>query len=371
MTPDDEEGILLALQQHDRVRRVVLHTPSQGLKRVLTAMNEHFPTLERLSILSTTDDDARLVMPETFQAPRLSHLTLLGVTLSLACTVSLVSLTLTIPRVSVYLPPEVLVAQLQFVPLLEELSISFSVPIHRSRFQTHHRSIAQELPFLKRFVFRGVSAYLEGLLARISAPRLRNFEVTLFNQLIFALPVLSHFISTTSELRFPIANVNFDQTFVSISVSNHKEAQGDKLFYVQVSCKPFDWQVSSFAQICCALSRSLAEVEELSLDFYGQMMPPEWRKEVDSRIWMWYELLKPFKGMKKLRVGHALSLDLSRALRPNHNQEPTELLLPELEELVVEEGCEDKFTDFIDARRGADNPVHLVVSPSKRDPKPE
>lgn len=376
MIPDDEEGILLALQQHDRVRRVVLHAPSQGLKKVLTAMNEHFPTLERLSILSTTNDDARLVMPQTFHAPRLSHLTLLGVTLSaeprsLASTVSLVSLTLTIPRVSVYFPPEDLAAQLQFVPLLEELSICFSVPIHRSRIQTHHRSIAQELPSLKRFVFRGFSAYLEGLLARISAPRLRNFEVTLFNQLIFALPVLSHFISATSEPRFPIAHVNFNQTFVSISVSNDKEAQGDKPFYVQVSCKPFDWQVSSSAQICSALSRLLAEVEELSLDFYGQMMSPEWRKEVDSRIWMWYELLKPFEGVKKLRVRHTLALDLFRALRPNHNQEPTELLLPELEELEVEEGCEDKFTDFIDVRHEAGNPVQLVVSPSKRDPKPD
>jgi hypothetical protein len=278
---------------------VLCFMPRPRACKILAAMNEHFPTLERLSILSTTDDDARLVMPKHFRPHALSHLTLLGVrTLSLACTVSLVSLTLTIPRVSVYLPPEVLVAQLQFVPLLEELSISFSVPIPRSRIQTHHRSIARKtLPALKRFVFRGVSAYLEGLLARISAPCLRNFDVTLFNQLIFALPVLSQvYFYATSELRFPIANVNFNQTFVSISVSNHKEAQGDKLFYVQVSCKPFDWQVSSFAQICCALWRSLAEVEELSLDFYEQMMPPEWRKEVDSRIWMWYELLRPLKA---------------------------------------------------------------------------
>ena len=374
MTPDDEEGILLALQQRDRVRRVVLHAPSQGLKNVLTAMNEHFPTLERLSILSTTGDDARLVMPKTFQAPRLSHLTLHGVIFSaeprsLASTASLVSLTLTIPRVVVYLRPEDLAAQLQFVPLLEELSISLSFPIPRSRIQMHDTFITQALPALKRFVFRGPSAYLEGLLARIIAPRLENFEITLFNQLIFALPVLSHFISTTAELRFPTANVNFNQAFVSISVSNHKEAQGDKSLYVQVSCKPFDWQVSSAAQICSALSQMLAEVEELSLDFYEQRVSPEWRKEVDTRIWMWYELLKPFKRLKKLRVGHALALDLSRALQSK--EEPTGLLLPGLEELTLDEGNENKFTDFIEARQVVDNPVQLIVSPSKRDPKPD
>jgi hypothetical protein len=233
----------------------------------------------------------------------------------------------------------------------------------------HDRSITQALPALKRFVFRGPSAYLEGLLARIIAPRLRNLEVTLFNQLIFALPVLSHLISTTSELRFPIANVNFNQTFVSISVSNHKEAQGDKSFYVQVSCKPFDWQVSSAAQVCSALSQMLAEVEELSLDFYEQSVSPEWRKEVDTRICMRYELLRPFKGAKKLRVGHALALDLSRALKSK--EEPKGLLLPALEELMLEEGNEDKFTEFIEARQVADNPVQLIVSPSKRDPKPD
>ncbi len=51
--------------------------PRQGLHKFLTAMNENFLTLERLS---TTGSDARLVMPRAFQVARFSHLTLLGVT---------------------------------------------------------------------------------------------------------------------------------------------------------------------------------------------------------------------------------------------------------------------------------------------------
>ena len=370
MAPGDEEGIRFALQQHDRVRRIVLHAPSQDLHKFLTALNEYFPNLERLSILSTTDDDARLVMPKAFQAPRLSHLTLLGVTLSaeprsLSYTVSLVALSLTIPRVFVYLPPEDLAAQLQSVPLLEELSISFSAPTPRPRVRIHPMDrTPAALRALRRFVFRGVSAYLEGFLARISAPHLRNLDITLFNQLTFALPVLSQFISTIAELRFPVANVNFNQTSISISLSNHKEAQGGKSFYVQVSCKPFDWQVNSAAQICSALLRMLAEVEELSLDFYEHKMPPQWQNEVDSR--MWYELLGPFRGVKKLHIGHALALDLSRALQPD--EEPTGLLLPALDELSVEEGCEDNFTEFITAPQRADCPINLVVCPSRQEP---
>ena len=397
MTTEDEEGILLALEQHDRVRRIVLHAPPQDLLKFLTAMNENFLTLERLSILSTSGDDASLVMPKAFQAARLSHLTLLGVTLfaeeprSLASTTSLVSLTLTDLRASPYVPPEDLAAQLQFVPLLEELSINFSVPI--PRFHIQMRGIESPitratLPVLKRFIFRGVSAYLEGLLARISAPCLRKFDVTLFSQLTFALPVLSRFIDATAELRFPVAKINFNQKSLSITISDDSDreeeagrAQGDSLksLYVQVSCKPFDWQVSSAAQICNALWRMLPAVEELAIDFYEHGMPPEWRDEVDSRTWR--DLLRPFKRVKKLRVGHALTLDLFRALQPDDSEQQQQLcttaaglclslLLPMLQELVLEEGCDDNaFTAFIDARRRIGCPIELVIRPSGRDPR--
>jgi hypothetical protein len=383
MTTEDEEGILCALQHHDRVRRIVLHAPPQGLHIFLAAMNENFLTLERLSILSTSGDDPKLIMPSAFQADRLSHLTLLGVTLSaeprsLASTVSLVSLTLTNLRASsYYFPPEDLAAQLQSVHSLEELSISFSDPIPRSRIQM--RGIESPitrptLPALKRFIFRGVSAYLEGLLARISAPCLRKFDVTLFNQLIFALPDLSRFIDATAELRFPVAKINFNQNSLSISISDSREeeAQADRSLYVQVSCKPFDWQVSSAAQIFLALWWMLPAVEELDIDFYEHGMPPEWRDEVDIRTWC--DLLRPFKCVKKLRVGHALTLDLSRALQPAKEQLGTgggcvPLLLPVLQELVLEEGCDDgAFTAFIEARQRVRRPIQLEIRPSRRDP---
>ena len=368
MTPKDEEGVLFALQRHDRVRRVVLHVPFQALHRFLAAMNEHFPTLERLSILPTTDGNVGLVIPRTFQAPRLSHLALLGVTLfgeprSLASTVSLIVLTLTIPWVFVYLPPEDLAVQLQFVPLLKELSVIFSVPIPRTFVQKRAMFTPitrATLHSLKRLVFRGPSAYLEGLLARINTPCLRNFDVTLFNQLIFDLPVLSKFISAAAEPRFPSVKVNFNQNIISISICNH-----NKSFYVRVSCMPFDWQVRSAAQICSALGRTLPGVEELSLDFYEHGLPPEWRNKVDSRTWC--ELVRPFKGVEKLCVAHALALDLSRMLQPE--EEPSEPLLPVLKELEVEEGCEDNaFTAFIDARQRLDCPIQLVVCPSMRKP---
>jgi hypothetical protein len=370
MTTDDEEGILLALRRHDRVRRIVLHAPHRGLHKFLAAMNENFPTLERLSIVSTSGDDAKLVMPRAFRAARLSHLTLGGVTLSgeprsLSPTVSLVSLTLTNLRAFPYFPAEGLTAQLQFVLLLGELSISFSVPIPRTT-----------LPAEIRFIPRGISVYLEDHLARISDSCLGKFDVTLFNQLIYALPAISRHIDATAEFRFPVAKINFNQNSFSISLSDNREeeAQGDRSLNIQVSCKSFDWQVSSAAQICNELWWMLHWVEELAIDFYKYGMPPEWRNEVGSRTWC--DLLRPFKCVKKLRVGRALTSDLSRALQPAEEQLSTgdgapvgllSWLLPVLQQLVLEEGCDDNaFTAFIDARQRVGCPIQLEIRPSRR-----
>jgi hypothetical protein len=352
MTTEDEEGILLALRHHDRVRRIVLHAPHQDLHKFLTAMNENFPTLERLSIVSTSSDDAKLVIPRAFQAARLSHLTLGGVTLSgesrsLSPTVSLVSLTFTNLRASPYFPAEGLTAQLQLILLLGEMSIGFSVPIPRTT-----------LPAEIRFIRRSVSVYLEDHLARISDSCLRKFDVTLLNQLIYVLPSISRCIDANAEFRFLVAKINFNQNSFSISLSDNREqeAQGDRSLNVRVSCKSFDWQVSSAAQICGnELSWMLHWVEELAIDFYNGM-PPEWRNEVGSRTWC--DLLKPFERVKKLRIGCALTLDLSRALQPAEEQPGTgggtpvgPLPLPVLQELVLEEGCdENALKALIDAR---------------------
>jgi hypothetical protein len=223
------------------------------------------------------------------------------------------------------------------------------------------------LPVLKRFIFRGVGAYLEGLLDRICAPCLGTFDVTIFNQLIFYLPVVSRFISTTTALKFPVANITFNQNTISISISNYEEAQGDMSLCLQVSCKPFDWQVNSAAQVCRELREMLCTVGELSLDFHKRGMPREWQNGVDSRTW--HELFMRFEGVKKLRVGHGLTLDFSRALQFDEEL-GTGLFLPALQELVLEEACEDKvFSRFIDARWREGCPVHLVAPPSKRDPR--
>jgi hypothetical protein len=212
-------------------------------------------------------------------------------------------------------------------------------------------------------------------LAPISDPCLTKFDIALFNQLILALPVISRFIDASAEFRFPVAKIDFNRDSFSIYISdNREEVQGaDRSLCVQVSCKLFDWQVNYAAQICNALWWMLPGVEELAIDVseHGHGMPTDWRNEVDSRTWC--HLLMPFKSVKRLRVGSALTLDISRALQPAEEQLPVGLLLvPMLQELVLEDGSCDvnAFTAFIDARQRVGRPVCIkpVIRPFRRDP---
>ena len=80
VTLEDEQGILLALRNHLRVRRIRLRIPASGLQRLVAAMDGEFPILEYLYIKSLTDYDSGLSFPGTFKAPRLRHFRLRNIT---------------------------------------------------------------------------------------------------------------------------------------------------------------------------------------------------------------------------------------------------------------------------------------------------
>ena len=125
--------------------------------------------------------------------------------------------------------------------------------------------------------------YLEDLLARISSPLLQRCDITLFNQLNFTLPHLSHFTRTTESLRHPFASVVFNQEGVSFVAGSHDEFI-DETFSLRVSCKPFGWQIDSATQICGALLPVVSTVEGLTLDFEEENLPPDWQDEVDAMM---------------------------------------------------------------------------------------
>jgi hypothetical protein len=74
MTAEDEEGILLALSQCDRVHRVALWIPATKLSEFTMPMNEEFPILEHMCIESRSHHSTHLPSLESFRAPNLRHM---------------------------------------------------------------------------------------------------------------------------------------------------------------------------------------------------------------------------------------------------------------------------------------------------------
>ena len=72
LTTEDEEGIILALKQHDRVLRVCLHNAWKIVEKLIVAMDAECPILEFLCITHPIDDSTTILrFPESFQAPHL------------------------------------------------------------------------------------------------------------------------------------------------------------------------------------------------------------------------------------------------------------------------------------------------------------
>ena len=366
ITAEDEEGILLALEQRHRVRHLRLVIPVQNLQKVAMAIHGEFPILEYLILWPPLKDDTALMLPETLQAPSLRHLTLSG----FACprrsrlhptAVGLVTLCLVTVHPPAYFPPNILLEWISVMPQLESLDIAFTFPVPNRDVErqltdtpiTTHIT----LPNLRLFWFRGVSAYLEAVVCRITTPRLESLQIRLFKQLTFSVPRLPQFMNTTENLRFDNAVIRFKDKQIRMLMS-FREAE-TYAFVVRVDCWHPDWQVSSAAQISNSLSQVFSAVDHLTLGQEVHSQSSEEHNDVD-RI-EWHKLLRSFTNVKTLRVEDGLVEELSRCLRSDDGELPLEHL-PELQELTYlgSRDTGDAFTSFIDSRQNAGRPVTLV-----------
>ena len=365
ITAEDEQGILLALEQRHRVRGLRLVFPVQDLRRLVMAINEEFPIMEHLIIYRPLNDNTPLRLPGTLQAPHLRHLTLRG----FACAIKselhptaagLVTLCLTTIHPSAFFQPNILLQGISFLPQLESLEIAFQFPVrnHDLERQLTHTPITTyiTLPNLRLFWFRGVSAYLEALVCRITTPRLENLRIRLFNQLTFSLPRLGQFMNTTENLRLDNAVIMFKDKEIDARISfDEADTYG---FGVTVECWHLEWQVPAVAQISNGLTQVLSAVEYLTLEHEAHSQSPEEHNDVD-RIEL-RNLLRSFKNVKILRVEDGLVEKLSGCLGLEDGEDPLELL-PELQVLGYSGSSNtgDAFTSFIDSRRKAGRPVTL------------
>jgi hypothetical protein len=370
ITEEVEEGIIVALGQRDRVRRIRLRISVLSTQKLILAIDEEYPVLEHLIVVPSTEDRSTVLkLPETLRAPRLRHLTLRGFvfpreTRLLTTAVDIVTLCLFMDHPSAYFQPTTLLQWISFMPQLETLLIEFSFPVpNRDVEKPPTRTpimTSITFPNLRSFLFRGVSAYLEAVVRRISAPRLEKLGIQFFEQLTFSVPRLLHFMNTTENLRFDSAKLEFFGYWVRVEVYP-RETEAYPLIPLSIvvdccTCWHLGWQVSSVAQIFNSLNPIFSTVEHLTLKHHVHSRSSEEHNEVDRTEWR--KLLRSFSNVKTLFVDCELVEELSRCLQLDNGELPLELL-PELQKLTYS-GSRDEFTSFIDTRQNAGRPVTLV-----------
>jgi hypothetical protein len=363
MTAADKESALFALQQRERVRRIHVVAPTAILCNLFKAMDGELPMLERLSLHLSTESRTGSRLPEKLQAPLLRHLTLSNIALPIGSQLlrqaeGLITLRLWNVPASAEFHPAHLVAQLPGMSRLEILMIHFYTAIPKRRIESAAQPTPITLPSLKVLAFRGGSAYLEGILARVNAPLLSTLNVEFFNQLTFDLRRLLQFVRATAGIRFSSAKIHFDKEFVSVIVGPQLEPSGTYPFLAQVKCQRLDWQLTCAAQICQTLESLFAGVESLTLGFHKDSSA-SWKDEIDHE--QWHGLFRTFAGVTNLQLTGGLVGDLFRSLQLDEGELALELL-PKLRELVSSGWghTDDAFASFISARQAGGRRVRLV-----------
>jgi hypothetical protein len=372
ITAEDEEGILLALQHHDRVRRIRFILPIPALQKIFISLGKGFSILEFLHIAALTDEVPNWILPETFQAPQLRHLMLMGFVFPITApffttAIRLVTLRLSEIPSSSYFRPSALLDRLCSMPQLESLGIFFhsSAPDHEDEEQFPHTPNMSHVTLLRLrwFGFRGGSAYLEALLPRMTIPALEEVLIFFFDQPFFSVPHLRQFANARKDLTASRACLVFNDSDLLLAVYSD-DMTGIERFYMGVACGNPHKQVASVAQISKALGTILSGVWYLIIKDENHVSSLDGDNEADRT--QWRDLLKSFENVKAIKVPHGLIRFLTRSLQSDDGESPV-VFLPQLESLEeysehsdADAGDSDAFTAFIDARRDAGHPLTLV-----------
>jgi len=338
LTGEDKEGVMLALQHHDRVCRISLAISVPSLQKVIIAISDEFPILEHLYLAAPTKHNTHLTLPSTFQAPQLRILILkhfaspIGSPL-LTTAVGLSRLTLYWIHPSVYPHPNQLLQTLSLLPHLKTFDIGFRSPVSKHDIE---RQLLQSpiithvtLPNLHSFSFAGVSIYSEALLRHMTTPVLESLRVQFFNQLTFSVPRLLQFMTTAENFRFNRVEFLFYHEAVAVFAYPNAEA-GVCSFSVGVYCGHLDWQISSVAQIFNVLSPLFSDAVDITLDYREHTLSSERHNQVDRT--QWRELLVPFRNVKTLLAHYRLVSDHYRSLHLGAGSVTHKILTPFIDE---------------------------------------
>ena len=362
-----------AIMHRNRVCEIDLCLSRSKLQQMVSMMQEQFPALIHLELMSSCRGHRIPALPDGFlcgSAPRLQSLTLISIPFPalpklLLSTTDLVDLTLwDIPH-SGYISPEVIVPHLAMLANLESLIIEFPSFLSRPDTESRRPPLPTRtiLPALTLFEFKGVNKYLEDFVARIDAPLLDSIGITFkfFHRSIFDIPVLAQFIRRTR--RFQALNeAHVDLNSHGILVESPPQMWTfDPLSGLRIVYEDYMWQLSSVAQVLTSLIPSIYVVEHLYISGCEDLVS-RWRDDIE--ITQWREIFHPFNSLKNLYVNKALAQRIAPTLQELVGENVT-AALPALETLFLENLHElEPFRDIIEQSVAARRLLghHIAVS---------
>jgi len=387
ITADDELGIRFALERRDRVRRIRIMQPVHMLRRLIKALHGEFSNLEYLFIerhsfyIPSTESNVIVDIPETFRAPRLRYLVVMGFHIPIGSPLfttmgKLVTLSLNFDIPWVYFHPNPLLQQLLLMTQLEtsENTLNSYVAGDAMESQLLRRAVMRRVtPYLRRFGFQGANAYLEALLPRVTIRLLERLQLYFLDQLKTFLILPRRLVMSSAEIVcLRTVRLTFLKDYLRVDAYSHDKEFRMYRFSMSQGGRHLDWQLASITKFFHMLRTVFSPVEHLILRYDGDLIPSESNNEADPT--QWRELFRAFGNLTALYVDYALVGQLSRFLQqPDEGESPTELL-PELRELwySTTDGPDDAFlffAEFVHARQNAGRPVTVfeaVIHPSRQ-----
>ncbi|KAH9168943.1 hypothetical protein EDB89DRAFT_1555705 [Lactarius sanguifluus] len=341
LTPDDEDNIIAALEQRDRIRHLRFSVTSALLEKMVTLMRGPFPELRHLAISSQGLNVPAL--PDDFlggSAPCLREIWFHGIPFPalptlLSSAITLVELLLVdIPETG-HVSSEAFAACLAVLPKLAYLSIGFQSSTFRTILADPPPETRAVLPSFTSFIFEGKSTYLEVIMARIDSPQLDSISITYTDQFDFRSIELSKCIERSGirPSRFGRAEISFEDDGISFYLFRKSDPDDPPITIRIQSNDPIHELVYDMAQVLNQTSAMLSDVVHLEITFDGPIS--NWQDDIDDDI-EWLELFRPFTAVKKLRIYEELAERITHALEGQTEEAGTEVL-PALKLICVQD----------------------------------
>lgn len=321
-------NVLAALKHKDRIRKIrLVAIGGTDLRTILLEMQEPFPALTDLVLMSSTEDP-ELIIPESFLggfAPRLRSLTVDSIPvrglpkLALSSARDLVELSLLkIPRRSGYIEVDSMVTALSELTKLETLSIEFE-----SRRRDGHREDLPPspprryvLPSLKSCLFQGICSYLEDFVAMIHTPRLEILDITLrkYDDHTFSSdrkekPQFNRFLLRTKMFKaLNNASIHFWSDKLEITLSRKPWACNAKVT-LKFICPDKSF---TLARVCDTHFLPLSKIESLGISSQYHKWQSHWEASDEDNLWLF---LFYFSAVKSLYLSKEVVPSVASGLK--------------------------------------------------------